>query len=143
MIYFTFKCKSRPADRGLKAFKLSSFLEKCFLRLLTRVIPEANPDFDDKIGYVAEWYLEFEDEEEPWREIGLDVNGQVIVKMPDERNYGFWLDTGMKLEDFKRQFQLQPISEREFNDLWNSVCYDRKEGKFKKSENNDGAQGNL
>ena len=93
-----------------------------------------NPDFEDKLPYVAHWYLEFDDENEPGREIGLDVNGQVIVKMPDERNYGFWLDTCMKLDDFKRQFQLQPISEHEFNDLWNSVCYDWKEGKFKKNE---------
>ncbi len=55
-----------------------------------------------------------------------------LINMPDERNYSFRLDTGMKLDDFKREFQLQRISEREFYDSWNSVYYDRKEGKFKK-----------
>lgn len=132
MVYFKFKdkCNNKKTCNPNN----QNFLERCGLWLISLLIPKANPDFDDKIFSVAEWYLEFDDEAEPGREIGLDVNGQVIVKMPDERNYGFWLDTCMKLEDFKRQFQLQPISEHEFNDLWNSVCYDWKEGKFKKNE---------
>lgn len=91
----------------------------------------ANPDFEDKIPYVAQWYVEYdEDLNVSEREIGLDANNKVIVKMPDERNYGFWLDTNMTIEDFKREFSIQMITEQEFDDLWNSVSYDRKTGKF-------------
>jgi hypothetical protein len=91
----------------------------------------ANPDFEDKIPYVAQWYVEYdEDLNVSGREIGLDADGKVIVKMPDERNYGFWLDTNMTIEDFKSEFKIQMITEREFDNLWNSVTYDIKTGKF-------------
>ena len=45
--------------------------------------------------------------------------------MPDERNYGYWVDTNCDLQFFKK-FNIQMITEQEFNNLWNSVDYDRK-----------------
>ena len=53
--------------------------------------------------------------------------------MPDDRNYGFWLDTGFTLNDFKK-FGINYITEDEFNNLWNSVCYDRNNKIFKSLE---------
>ena len=50
--------------------------------------------------------------------------------MPDERNYGYWVDTNCDLQFFKK-FNIQMITEQEFNNLWNSVDYDRKKGEFK------------
>ena len=34
--------------------------------------------------------------------MGLDINEKVILKMSDERNYGYWLDKNMQLEDFMK-----------------------------------------
>ena len=91
----------------------------------------SDPDFFDKLGYVAMWYLEYDEKcDEPFREIGIDSGGKIIVKMPDERNYGYWVDTNCDLQFFKK-FNIQMITEQEFNNLWNSVDYDRRKGEFK------------
>jgi hypothetical protein len=66
--------------------------------LLTRVIPEANPDY--ALHQVREWLVEFDDEGLPGREVGLGSDGQPVLAGPDDRNYGFWLDTNMRFEDF-------------------------------------------
>ena len=52
--------------------------------------------------------------------------------MPDDRNYGYWLDTNCELEDFKKM-GINMITEKEFNDLWNSVYYDREAKEFKQT----------
>lgn len=57
---------------------------------------------------------------------------KIIVKMPDDRNYGYWLDTNCELEDFKKM-GINMITEKEFNDLWNSVYYDRVAKEFKQT----------
>lgn len=66
------------------------------------------------------------------REIGFAKDGRIIVKMPDDRNYGYWLDTNCELEDFKKM-GINMITEKEFNDLWNSVYYDRVAKEFKQT----------
>jgi hypothetical protein len=57
-------------------------------------------------------------------------NFSQIIKMPDERNYRFWIDTNLTIEDFKNRFGIQKVTKKEFNELWNSVYYDYKKGKF-------------
>ena len=69
--------------------------------------------------------------DEVLREIGLNANGEIILKMPDKRNFGFWMDTNLKFKDFKDKFDIEMITEQEFNDLWNSVVYDRDADEFK------------
>ena len=103
------------------------------MRIISKIIPIANPDFEDKIGYVYKWYLEYDDinYDEVLREIGLNANGEIILKMPDKRNLGFWMDTNLKFKDFKDKFDIEMITEQEFNDLWNSVVYDRDADEFK------------
>ncbi len=127
-IYFKFK-RSPLGCNSFRHTTNKSFWRKCMSSFGKKVC--ANPDFEDKIPYVAQWYVEYdEDLNVSGREIGLDADGKVIVKMPDERNYGFWLDTNMTIEDFKSEFKIQMITEREFDNLWNSVTYDIKTGKF-------------
>lgn len=96
-------------------------------RLLHKMIVplSANPDFDDKIEDVTLWFIEYDDvvNHIANREIGFAKDGRIIVKMPDDRNYGYWLDTNCELEDFKKM-GINMITEKEFNDLWNSVYYD-------------------
>lgn len=75
-------------------------------RLLHKMIVplSANPDFDDKIEDVTLWFIEYDDvvNHIANREIGFAKDGRIIVKMPDDRNYGYWLDTNCELEDFKK-----------------------------------------
>lgn len=95
----------------------------------------ANPDFEDKIEHVTQWFVEYDDVtyNVAVREIGLDSKGEIIVKMPDEINYGFWGDTNCRIEDF-RKFGITMITEQEFNSLWNSVIYDNQKHQLVKTE---------
>ena len=132
MIYFKFcDIPSKKSLRGKNVFiklwdRISSSLGK-FLN--------ANPDIESKIDEVEQWVVEYDNTEyhQAIREIGIDSQGNIILKMPDDRNYGFWLDTGFTLNDFKK-FGINYITEDEFNNLWNSVCYDRNNKIFKSLE---------
>ena len=81
-------------------------------------IPKANPGYDSKMHKVKKWLIEFDKEDGellPWREIGLDSKGNPVLAGPDKKNYGFWLDTNMKYEDFDGE----PIGKDEFEKIWN------------------------
>ena len=52
------------------------------------------------------------------REVGRDTFGRIIVKDPDERNYGFWNDTNMGLNDFIMHKHAEYISQEEFESAW-------------------------
>jgi hypothetical protein len=78
------KNDSHSAKDGL----IKSSLKKALVGILTKIIPKANPDFDDKIDEVQYWLVECDNETgTPEREIGLDKEGRVILKMPFNDNY--------------------------------------------------------
>jgi len=53
--------------------KKDGLLKKIFVGILTKIIPKANPGFDDIIDDVKYWVLECDNESGiPQREIGLD-----------------------------------------------------------------------
>jgi hypothetical protein len=78
-------------------------------------LPKGNPDYDDRLHLVREWLVEFDDEGSPIREVGLDAQGAPVIRGPDGRNIGFWLDTHMKLTDFEGEH----IDQEQFNTRWN------------------------
>jgi hypothetical protein len=54
-------------------------------------IPKDNPDFDKLIDDVAEWLVEIDtNTNKAKRQIGVDISGQIIMKMPWLENKGFW-----------------------------------------------------
>ena len=75
---------------------------------------DSNPDYEAKMQLVHQWLIGFDEEGLPWREIGIDKNGLPALTGPDARNYGFWLDTNMKIHDFTGE----PVNEEEFERLW-------------------------
>jgi hypothetical protein len=80
-------------------------------------IPKANPGYDSKMHLVKKWLIEFDEEDGkllPLREIGLGSNGTPVFAGPDKKNYGFWLDTNMKYEDFDGE----PVAKDEFERIW-------------------------
>ena len=96
--------------------------QKVFVKLLSYIIPKSNPDFEEKIDLVRNWYLEFEEEEsEPTREIGLDADGKVIAKMPYEDNYGYWTDNNLNYFDFIERFKYSIIDKDQFEIEWNKI----------------------
>ena len=59
-----------------------------------------------------------------------DVQGLSCGFEADKRNFGFWIDSDYTMKDYCK-LDIQMITEQEFNNLWNSVDYDRKKGEFK------------
>jgi hypothetical protein len=78
-------------------------------------VPRANPDYDKKMHLLHEWWIEFDEAGNPGREIGLDARGKPVLAGPDDRNYGFWLDTNMTLKDFDHD----EVPLKSFEALWN------------------------
>lgn len=109
------KNDSRSAKDGL----IKSSLKKAVAGILTKIIPKANPDFDDKIDEVKYWLVACDNATGiPQREIGLDKEGRVILKMPFKDNYGYWTDNNLLLNDFKEHFKVSEISKYSFEKNW-------------------------
>ncbi len=105
----------------LRTHQATSFPEKedrstKLIRLLLFWIPDGIPDYKNKMHLIKEWLLEFNDQGYPNREIGLDAKGKPVVAGPDDRNYGFWMDTNMMVDDFDKD---DTIDEEMFSKFWN------------------------
>ncbi len=119
MIYLKFEAPKTDKDE-IKSNNVKKSITDSAIRFLKKIIPEANPDYDDKIDEVKFWIVEIDKESNlPNREIGLDRKENVIMIMPDDRNYGYWTDNNLKKEDFESHFETEEIIEKEFNELWN------------------------
>lgn len=115
-IQFEAPKSDRPtAQDGL----IKSSLKKALIGILTKIIPKANPDFEDKIDEVHYWLVECDNESGiPQREIGLDKEGRVILKMPFKANHGYWTDNNLLLNDFEELFVVSKISKDSFEKSW-------------------------
>ena len=95
------KSENQTSPDGL----LKRSLKKAITGVLTTVIPKTNPDYENQIDNVKSWLVELEtDSGIPQREIGLDDEGNTILKMPYKDNYGYWTDNNLLLDDFKKHF---------------------------------------
>lgn len=109
------KSDSQTKNDGL----LKRSFKKALVGILTKVIPKANPDFDEKINEIQYWLVECDNETGiPEREIGLDKEGRVILKMPYKDNYGYWTDNNLLLNDIKEHFAVSEISKDSFEQSW-------------------------
>ncbi len=120
--YIKFEILEKIDSTIKKKSGLKIFLLKSFVNVLKIFIPQANPDYDRRIDEVKFWVLEFDDENTyPVREVGLDENEQSIVKMPYKRNYGYWTDNNLKIEDFKKLFNVEIIEKDYFVEKWDEL----------------------
>ncbi len=93
-------------------FKPPGFVSK----LISKLLPKSDPDFDSLYGQVDFWYLEIDPKfKMASREIGFDENAKPIVFGPFKANRGLWVDAPVKFnaDDFEN------ISEDEFEKHWN------------------------
>ncbi len=98
---------------------LKRLIKNFTTKLLTKVFRVANPDFDNKIDDVEYWLVECDKVSGiPQREIGLDQQGRVIMKMPFKDNYGYWTDNNLLLENFKEHFKVSDITKEAFEQQW-------------------------
>jgi len=105
------KVKKVPENIGKRLAKV----------VLESIAPITNPDFKKKIDKVVFWLIEFEnDSYYPNREIGLDSSGKTIMIMPWEKNYGYWTDNNLVIENFRTNFETININKEEFEKYWNS-----------------------
>ena len=108
---------SATKTKGEHVFKRS--IKKIFIDLLAKIIPIANPDFEDRIDNVKYWLIECDRISGiPQREIGLDAQGRVIIKMPFKENYGYWTDNNLLLDSFKQHFNAFEITREVFEQHW-------------------------
>ena len=84
------------------------------VRMFFSFVPRTNPGYESKFHLVSEWLIEFDDEGLPNREIGINQNGEPVIAGPSEENYGFWLDTNMRIADFCGD----PLTRDEFEMAW-------------------------
>lgn len=103
-----------------------SLIERFLGKILSFILPKANPDYEDKIDDAIYWLIEFDEEsvddgDIPNREIGLDENYKPILKMPYKKNYGYWLDTNMTYPDFIERFNAESIDEKCFDEKWDEL----------------------
>lgn len=119
-IYLRFKKDTGTKNSGDKPKTwLTKVFEKSAIKVLTTILPKANPDFEDKIDDVDEWLVEINEETATLeREIGIDNRGQTIMIMPFGKNYGYWTDNNLKLDDFVEIFKATRFADKEFNDRW-------------------------
>ena len=117
--YIQFKAPITEQKSGPDGF-FKRTVKSAIVGILTFIIPKANPDFENKIDQVENWLVELDFETGiPEREIGLDKNGKVILKMPFKNNYGYWTDNNLLLDDFKKHFSTSEINNAEFEKYWN------------------------
>ncbi|PSG87390.1 hypothetical protein C7H52_10935 [Aurantibacter aestuarii] len=100
--------------------KFKRNFKKALIGILSTIIPKANPDFEEKIDFVETWIVELDNETGiPKREIGMDKDGRIILKMPYKKNYGFWTDSNLVFTDFKNEFDTSEITKDTFENYWN------------------------
>lgn len=117
MTYLKFKEKRDAFSEDKDSFWL-----KLLVKVLSLIIPSANPDFDSLYGFVETWYIEYDEQEEKdgtIREVGRDSYGRIIVKDPDDRNYGYWTDVNGGINDYIEKMNAEYITQEEFESVWN------------------------
>lgn len=117
MKYFKFPIIKKEFELDKKHTVIDKILTFIF-----SFIPKSNPEFDSLIHLVNVWYIEYDDlNNYVEREIGLNLNNKVIVKMPFKKEYGYWIDVDMKFKDFQNRFNIEIIKSSEFEEKWNEL----------------------
>ena len=83
MRYFNLKVLVGKKPKDTFWEKITNKLLTHLVKLLTHLVPKANPTLEENLDYVKEWYIEYDDVEEYTnREVGVAENGMVVFKAP-------------------------------------------------------------
>ncbi|MCR5606488.1 MAG: hypothetical protein K6F69_06710 [Treponema sp.] len=98
------------------------FLPLCFFLCFCEKISSLTRSYNPKLENVDVWYVEYDEDEYNvvMREIGIDVNGNVVWKAPWKDFLGLWTDEDFNIDFYRERFGFEMISKEEFEELWNS-----------------------
>lgn len=118
------KDKARIKQEGKK--DLFSKFKEILYKIWIDMLPISNKGLARVHQNICFWYLEFEnDYTYAIREIGLDINHNPLIAMPNNTDYGFWTDIDMAPYEYEKSFETSIISEEEFNRVWNLISRDK------------------
>lgn len=118
ILYFGF---INPQLNDKKENDSTSGLESFIVKMLNSIIPVGNPDYNEQIGEVYKWLVEYSKEgDKVCREIGLNDKGEVILILPQANNLGYWTNSNLNLDSYKA-YNFTEISKENFEEKWNSV----------------------
>ena len=86
------------------------------VKLLLRLLPRANPDFEEAYQRVTHWWLEIDDNGEVLREIGFDTHDQAVAIAPYRGNYGIFTDSGSPVQGVPSD-----VDPQAFSDTWQAA----------------------
>lgn len=96
-------------------------IKEKLLRMFLWFIPQPNRENEKNFHLLSEWFIEFDDDGYPIREIGIDKSGQPILASDVwDGTFGYWLDTNMMYEDFL-DAEGSEIEKEEFVNMWNKI----------------------
>jgi hypothetical protein len=93
---------------------LSAWVGSLLVSILRRVLPAANPDFDDQYARVVRWWVEVDSKGLPIREIGFDRLGAPIVLAPIGPNRGCITDSLSTFVEWSNDARVQG----QFEETW-------------------------
>lgn len=92
--------------------------EPWYMKVLGKLLPASNPDFEDFYQKVQFWVLEVGlVDGAPLREVGFDSDGLPIVAGPIGRNRGLWVDSHTKIILLGKE----TVSPDYFVDAWRKI----------------------
>lgn len=95
----------KPETRGQKLVR----------RVLSAVLPHANPDFEELFDEVRTWWVEVDEVSGlPLREIGFNASRDPILAAPFRDNLGFWIDSDMTFDSTDHE----NVKGADFEKLW-------------------------
>ncbi|WP_158546113.1 hypothetical protein [Adhaeribacter pallidiroseus] len=116
-IYLKFNAPASQSNQII-ARPVKTLVWNALIKVLTTILPKANPDFEELIEKVAFWKIEFIKEESAvYREIKFNRNGKAIVAMPLDENYCYFTDNSLLLLDYQK-FKSTLIEAKEFEQDW-------------------------
>ena len=95
----------------------SSRVTDLFAGFLRRVLPAANPDFDNIYERVVVFHVELDADGSPERELGIDSSGRVVFIAPWRENLGVILDSYSDPFDSSK---FEQIPAEQFEQEWKS-----------------------
>ncbi|MEO0038347.1 MAG: hypothetical protein RIQ59_1558 [Bacteroidota bacterium] len=121
MKYIKFKLPENITETEKEGILMLNFW-KIIEYILRKIIPESNPNYGKFIDKVEYWLVECEIESGiPLREIGIDKNENIILKMPYKNDYGYWTDEDLLLNDFVEKFNAIEIGKNDFEENWKKI----------------------
>jgi hypothetical protein len=91
-------------------------------KTLSFFIPPLNPGLEKELKNVYAWVIEFDcGGATANREVALSKDGAAVVKMPSEKNYGYWTDSQLTLGYFAAHFDVEFINKEYFEMKWNEL----------------------